>query len=132
MVALLAVVTTVVALTACGDETGSDAERFCGEIGADPGSVVAPPLDDEEQLATTLTRYRELAELAPIAVEADIRSLLTSLETASTVVPSDPASVQRAVTQAYASERSAVVLRDWVRANCGVDLGPVATITPQD
>lgn len=120
----------VAAFAACGDDVGSDAERFCGELVADPSSVVAPPLGTPEELDATLERYRELADLAPVAVEDDFRSILTSLETASTVVPDDPDSVQRAVAQAYASERSAVAVRDWALANCGVDLGPVATIVP--
>lgn len=116
----------------CSNDTSSDAERFCGEIGADPASIVSPDLTDEAGLENTIARYRDLADLAPVAIEAEWRSLLDSLETASTVVPSDPESVQRAVTRAYASERAAVDVRNWVNANCGVDLGPVATITPHD
>lgn len=120
-----------VAGAGCGSDDGSDAERFCGEIGLDPAAVVAPPLGTEEELELALERYRALAELAPVAIEGEWRVVLLSLETATTVEPSDPESVQRAVAQAYASERSAVAVHAWVMANCGVDLGPVATITPQ-
>jgi hypothetical protein len=48
------------------------------------------------------------------------------------VEPDDPESVQRAVAVAFATERSAVAVRNWILANCGVDIGPVATIAPQD
>lgn len=130
--AAAAAVLAAIAFGACSNEAASDAERFCGEIGADPASIVSPDLTDEAGLDATLSRYRELADLAPVAIETEWRSLLDSLETASTVVPTDPDSVQRAVTRAYASERSAVDVRNWVAANCGVDLGPVATITPHD
>ena len=60
------------------------------------------------------------------------RDLLLNVETASTVVPEDPESVQRTVAVAFATEKSAVAVRNWVLTNCGVDLGPVATIAPQD
>ena len=55
---------------------------------------------------------------------------MLNFETASTVEPDDPESVQRAARQAYATERSAVAVADWLLTNCGVDLGPVATIVP--
>ena len=48
------------------------------------------------------------------------------------MAPDDPESVQRAVAVAFATERSAVAVRNWILANCGVDIGPVATIPPQD
>ena len=60
------------------------------------------------------------------------RDLLLNVETASTVVPDDPESVQRTVAVAFATEKSAVAVHNWVLTNCGVDLGPVATIAPQD
>lgn len=117
---------------ACGSSTESDAERFCGEIGQDVAAVIAPAVGDEASLSGTLEHYRMLADLAPIAIEPEWRDLVVNLETANTVVRDDPASVQRAVAQAYATEQSAVVVRDWLLANCSIDLGPVATIAPQD
>jgi hypothetical protein len=119
------------AAAACGgDGGGSDAGRFCADVRADVGSVVAPTLATPADLDVTLDHYRALGELAPPAIAEEWSALVLNLETAATVVPNDAASVQRAVTQAYATERSAVVVADWLRANCEVDLGPVATIVP--
>jgi hypothetical protein len=118
-------------LGACGSGSGSDAERFCGEIDQDVAAVVGPEITSDEQLDGTLDHYRMLADLAPVAIEEEWRDLLLNLETASTVVPGDADSMQRAVAQAYATERSAVAVRDWLLANCSIDLGPVDTITPQ-
>ena len=56
---------------------------------------------------------------------------MVNVETASTVVPDDPESMQRTAAVAYATEKSAVAVRDWILDNCGVDLGPVTTIAPQ-
>ena len=127
---MLAGVTTL-AVVACGGDDGPDAERFCGEVQANPAAVVDPSLATEADLDATLGRYRELGDLAPVAIAGEWEDLVVNLETASTVVPGDPASLQRALAQAYATERSAVAVHDWLLQNCGVDLGPVATITPQ-
>ena len=55
---------------------------------------------------------------------------MLNYETASTVDPADPASVQRSLARAYQTEESAVAVHDFLLANCNVDLGPVATIVP--
>lgn len=115
------------AVAGCSDG-GSDATRFCEEIAADPSAIVTPPLGDAEQLETSLEHFRTLDRLAPVAIATQWRSLVDALETATTVVVSDPESVQRTMAVAYATERSAVEINAWIRANCGVDLGPVATI----
>lgn len=125
---------TVLALlmiSACSTGT-SDAERFCGEIAADPTAVVAPPLGTEEEFESALAHYRMLAELAPVAIEQEWRALVVNLETVATVVPSDDDSLRRAVAQAYATERSAVEVQRWLLANCSIDLGPVGTVVPHD
>jgi hypothetical protein len=93
---------------------------------------VAPPIGSDDELEATLEHYRMLADLAPVAIEHEWRDLVVNLETASTVVPGDGESLQRAVARAYATERSAVAVRDWLLANCSIDLGPVATIAPHD
>lgn len=119
-------------LAACGDNGAGDAERFCGEIDADPAAVVAPPIGTDDELDATMTHYRMLADLAPVAIEEEWRDLVLNVETASTVVPGDDESMQRAVAQAYATEQSAVAVRDWLLTNCSIDLGPVATIAIHD
>jgi hypothetical protein len=126
-----AVLLTSIAIGACGGDDGSDAARFCADVRADVDGVVNPSLATAEELEVTLERYRSLAALAPVAIAEEWDALVVNLETAATVVPDDPDSVQRAVAQAYATERSAVAVADWLRANCAVELGPVATIVPQ-
>jgi hypothetical protein len=122
---------TVVVGACSGDDAAGDGERFCGEIQADVAAIVAPPLATEGDLDVLLERYRELADLAPEAIGEEWDAIVLNVETASTVVPDDPESVQRAVAQAYATEPAAAEVQRWLRANCGVDIGPVATITPQ-
>jgi hypothetical protein len=127
-VGIAALTTTVVGCG--GSSNGPDAERFCGEIAADPAAVVAAPLDSAAALSATLEHYQMLNTLAPIGIADSWQVLIDTVETATTVVPEDPDSMQRLVAEAFAMERSAVEVHAWVLANCGVDLGPVTTIVP--
>jgi hypothetical protein len=129
LAAALAVVTVLVAACGGGGSAG-DAERFCGEVQANRRAIVRPRLRTVADVDTLLVLYRDLGELAPLAIEADWDALVLNYETASTVVPDDKASVQRVAARAYATERSAVAVHDWLLANCAVDIGPVATIVP--
>jgi hypothetical protein len=129
-VASLAVATAVL-LTACGSgSSAGDAERFCGEVKDNTQAIVKPRLKTAEDVDTLLALYRDLGDLAPLAIDADWDALVLNYETASTVEPTDPESVQRVAARAYATEESAVAVHDWLLTNCAVDLGPVATLVP--
>ncbi|HWM20940.1 MAG TPA: hypothetical protein VNO51_14710 [Ilumatobacteraceae bacterium] len=130
--AAIAVLTGAAILSNCGSDDGTDTQAFCTEVAANAEAIVRPPLASEDDIDDTLDLYRDLANRAPIAIEEEWRDLLTNIETVSTVDPADPESVQRTVAVAYATERSAVAVRNWLLTNCGIDLGPVATIAPQD
>lgn len=128
----ITVMTGAAILAGCGSEDdGGDTQRFCADVTANAEAIVRPPLVTEDDVDDTLDLYRDLADVAPITIEEEWRDLLLNVETASTVDPDDPESVQRTVAVAFATEKSAVAVRDWVLTNCGVDLGPVATIAPQ-
>ena len=124
----VAVALTALLLGCGGGGSAGDAERFCGEVQANTRALVRPRLRAPEDIDTLLALYRELGELAPLAIETEWDALILNYETASTVAPADPASVQRVAARAYATERSAVAVHDWLVANCAVDIGPVATI----
>ena len=70
------------------------------------------------------------ARVAPLAIEQEWGDLVVNYETASTVDPGDPESVQRVVETAVRTEESVTAVQQWVAANCDVDLGPVATVQP--
>lgn len=119
-----------VAFAACGGGEGPSAERFCGEIAANKDAITNPTLVDADDIEPFLEMYREIATLAPLAVEDDWNQLLSAYETASTVVPGDEASEQEALAAIYSSEKSAAAIERWLRENCAVDIGPVFTIVP--
>ena len=127
----LALLIVGASIAGCGND-GADAGRFCGEIDANQAALFAPQLTSATEIAPLLDLYRKVGELAPLAVEDDWNQLIVNYETASTVVPGDPASEQAAAAEAYQTEKSAVAVKQWLIDNCAVDIGPVATIVAHD
>lgn len=125
--AVAAIVVTAFALSAC-DESGGNAERFCGEIAANTETLTNPQLAYSDDIEPLLDLYRDIGDLAPLAVEEDWNQLVSAYETASTVVIGDQESEQEALAAIYSSEESAALVDRWLRTNCAVDIGPVATI----
>ena len=94
-VALLLAVAVLGAACSGGDAAG-DAERFCGEVQANTAKLVTAPASADE-IDGYLDEYRRIGELAPLAIEPHWQALVLNYETASTVEPEDPESVQRVV-----------------------------------
>lgn len=118
---------------ACSDTTtGGDAERFCGEIEANQALLTSPDLSSAADIEPLLELYREIGEFAPLAIEAEWDQLTLNYETASTVVPGDDESMQAAVAMAFQSEQAGARVKQWLVDNCTLDIGPVATLAPQN
>ncbi len=119
-------------LLGCSDDApGGDAGRFCGEIAANQSQLISPQLDTSADIEMFLDLYREIGDLAPLAIEPEWDQLILNYETASTVVPGDPASTQSAVAMALQSEQAGARVQRWLIENCALDIGPVATLAPQ-
>jgi hypothetical protein len=113
-------------LGACGDQGGSTAD-FCADVRAHRDEILAvPPTADEIDAFVDL--HRDIGRVAPLAIEEEWNDLVVNYETASTVDPGDPESVQRTIETALRTERSVLAVQEWVAENCQVDLGPVATM----
>ena len=117
---------------ACSDDAPrADASRFCGEIEANQTALTAPDLRSAADIEPLLELYREIGGFAPLAIESEWDQLTLNYETASTIVPGDDESMQRAVAVALQSEQAAARVKTWLVDNCALDIGPVATIAPQ-
>ena len=125
----LVAATVALATGACAEERAGDAAQFCSGVSAERDAIVAPELTDQGDIDAHLAIYRQLAEVAPLAIEEHWDALLVAYETMSTVDPDDAESEQRALARIYATQPSAVAVRDYVLATCEVDLGPLATVT---
>lgn len=120
-------------LSACGEAAPvPNAAAFCEELQINRSAIVAVTIDSDLELTATLDLYRRLHTVAPLAIAQEWSTLLEAIETANTVVPSNPDSVQRVIAAAYQSESSALAIRNWAIASCEVDLGPVTTLVPHN
>ena len=119
------------ALAACGGSPERSSSRFCSELDQQLPGLEGPMATQAEQDAL-VARYDELGKITPLALEEDWQQLTELVHTAVTVVPSDPASVQKAADQAYATERAYRRIFDWASTNCGLTLplpGGIETTT---
>ncbi len=135
------VATAVVALAglgACGSSPERSSSRFCTELDAQlPALEGLSPTATQEELDALVARFDDLNEIAPLALEEDWQQLTDLAHTAATVVPTDPASVQKVADQSYATERAYRRITEWVSANCGLAMPPAGgiettTIAPPD
>lgn len=125
-------IAAVVAASACGGESGGDAERFCGEVDTNKAALTNPQLEFADDIEPYIELYRSIGEVAPLSIEAEWNQLISNYETVSTVIPGDTDSEQAAVVSALQSEEAAAAVSSWLAANCAVDLGPLATLVARD
>ncbi len=123
---LLAGMALVAALAGCNRAAGDQA-RFCADVESNREAIVTAPATANE-IDDFIGLYKRIGESAPLAIDDQWDALIHNYETASTVEPGDPESVQRVVALALRTERSALAVRDWLLANCEVDIGEVATM----
>ena len=117
----------VAVLTACGGSPERSSSRFCSELDRQLPGLEGPVATQADQDAL-VTRYDELNAITPLAVEEDWQQLTDLVHTAVTVVPNDPASVQKVADQSYATERAYRRIVDWVGTNCGLTMPPAGGI----
>ena len=83
-----------------------------------------------EAIDATVERYGRLLDVAPLAIEDDLRILTELFQAAADMDASDPENVQAVVDQAYYSEQSAANVSEWVLETCGVDISTGLVVTP--
>jgi len=126
---LLAAVAAVssLAFAACG---GDDVERteanYCGRVNAHLADLNTISLSTEADIDRIVSAWQAVAEAAPIAIEAEWKTMVANVQTAATVDPTDNASMQKVADTARASEPSANRVIAYTQDKCGVVIGQVA------
>jgi len=125
---------SLIGLLGCASPERS-ATNFCRQLALEMPGIAEQPATPE-MIKSTVERYKNLQEVAPLQVEADWDALTLLMEKASKIDASDPVSVQEVVDLSYASEKNAAAASTWVLATCGVDistgLSVVQTPAPDD
>jgi hypothetical protein len=121
------------AIAACGGSADQRSEgRYCTEVGNHLTALNSPSIQTPADIDTTLAAWRTVAQSAPLAIQQEWDTMVKSMETAATVKPNDPASMQKVADTARASEPAANRVIDYTYQKCRVTIGkvtPVVTTT---
>ena len=124
--ALFAFSAIALAIGVAGCSSGSErsAGRYCTAVGDHLADLNAPSLATQADIDTMLATWRTVARTAPLQVEPEWNAVVANLETANTVDPADPASVQKAADTARAAEQAANRIISYTFSVCGATIGP--------
>lgn len=124
-------------LAACGSDSAERSEvNYCTQVGKHLVDLNATAIATDSDVSRVLGAWRSVANAAPIAIEAEWSAMVRNVETAATVDPNDPASMQRVADTARESEPAANRVIAYTQRKCGVLIGSVAptatTLAPAD
>lgn len=127
--ALLAL--TLGAVNACDNDADQRSEaNYCTQVGNHLTELNSPTIADDGDIDSVLEAWRAVSQSAPLAVQAEWDTMVTNLETAITVDPSDPASMQLVADTARKSEPAANRVISYTQQRCGALIGNVAPTPP--
>jgi hypothetical protein len=119
------------AVTACSSDPPASAGDYCALVTTNLEQLNAPAIVDAAGIQAASDLYRSISSVAPLAVQKEWETMTTNVETAATVDPNDPASVQRVADMARSSQHAASSISDYTSKLCGVTIGsPTTTLAP--
>lgn len=125
---LLLAISGAVALVACSEDPAQRTEEnYCKTVNEHLTDLNAPVINTQADIDRVVAAWRQVAATAPLAVQEEWSAMVDNVETASTVDPSDAASVQRVADQARRTEPSANKVIQYTQATCGVTIGSAGT-----
>lgn len=123
--ALLAL--TLGAVSACGDDADQRSEtNYCAQVGNHLIDLNSPTITEDGDIDRVVGAWRTVSKSAPIAVQAEWETMVANLETAITVDPNDPVSMQLVADTARKSEPAANRVISYTQQRCGALIGSVA------
>jgi hypothetical protein len=129
VVACAAVVAgAVVAGCGGGNPDQRSGGHYCAEVSAHLGDLNSPSIATPADVQRTLEAWRAVASSAPLAVQKEWDAMVADLQTAATVKPNDPTSMQKVADSARASEPSANRVISYTYSLCKTTIGAVVPI----
>ena len=123
----LALTALPLGLVACGDDAQQRTEaNYCTQVGNHLTDLNSPAITEDADIERVLSSWRTVARSAPLAIEAEWDTMVANLETAVTVDPNDPTSMQRVADTARSSEPAANRVITYTEQRCGAVIGDVA------
>ncbi len=115
------------AVSACSDNADQRSEaNYCTQVGNHLTDLNSPTITADSDIDRVLGAWRTVSKSAPLAVQAEWETMVANLETAITVEPNDPASMQLVADTARRSEPAANRVISYTQQRCGALIGSVA------
>lgn len=121
-IAVVAATATVLA-SACSDEAVRSESAYCGQVAQYQAELNSPPISTPTDIGLVLAAWRSVAQSAPVAIEPEWNTMVDMMETAVTVDPDDPESMQLVADTARASEPAAKRVVNYTQERCGLTIG---------
>lgn len=113
-------------LSACGDDSDRSESNYCTQVGNHLDELNSPVIATTDDVDRVVDAWRDVAAAAPLAVEPEWDIMVDNIETAATVDPNDPESMQLVADTARRSEQAANRVISYTQQRCGVLIGSVA------
>ena len=124
-----ATVSVLALVTVSCSETPRTATNFCRQLAKElPG--ITQPSATQAEVSSMLDRYKRLGKVAPLAIEADWKSLTELLTLASRMNATDSESVQAVVDMSYSTKKAADAAAKWILETCAVDISTGLNVGP--
>jgi hypothetical protein len=115
------------AVVACGDDR-TRTERFCDRL-RDGHTVLAALPPTPEGMQQVVDAYREVGEVAPLAIQEDWTVISSLISAAAAADPTDSAATDQVRAEAIAATQAIQRVTAFVFESCGVNLGVLPTGT---
>jgi hypothetical protein len=119
----------LLAVAACSNDPERSEAAYCTAVSANLAQLNAPAIATASDVESTLSMYRNITRSAPLAIESEWKRLVTNLETAASVVPTDADSMQRAADMARETEPAAVRVSSYTMQLCQLQIGAAVPVT---
>lgn len=117
----------VLTFTACGDDPNQRTEsNYCTQVGNHLTELNSPLIATPDDIDRVVDAWRTVAGAAPLAIEPEWEVMVDNIETAATVDPDDPESMQLVADTARRSEQAANRVISYTQQRCGALIGDVA------
>jgi hypothetical protein len=125
----LAIATSLAA--ACSSSHEPTEAGYCALIAQHQTVFTTPAISDQASVTSTVNVYQQITDASPLAIEAEWKTMLASVQVAAAVDPNDPQSVQAAADAARESQVAANRVIAYTQQHCSVTLGlPGNTAAP--
>jgi len=115
--------TAAFAGASCSEDNPRSEAAYCGQVAEYLDELNSPAIATATDIGPVLAAWRSIASSTPVAIEAEWTTMVEAIETAITVDPKDPDSLQKVADTARASEPAAKRVVSYTQERCGITIG---------